>query len=372
MAGTYAKYSGFGGSSGGIASINADTTPAQTIVGGTNISVSTAAGTTTITNTATPGANTALSNLTNPTAINQALLFSPDNTLTIGAAGATRPSTAFLGTSLISPLVRGGSASAGNLQLSSTSNATKGSVYIADGSDFFFGSASAFSNLAGEGPVIFAVDNTIANATNDFAFGFYYAGTSFPPSIDIAGTRGTFASSINWTFGQITGQLQFLVPNGAGGVVDGRQSAAIACVATENQVTGSHGARLDLYTCMNGTDSAVVNASLNGFGDLNVVGSIAHGYQRVIGTTGGSSTINDHVSSFILDPSGTIATYSITMPASPADGMELSVSSSQIVTALTMSANTGQTLDGALSTFAANGFSRFIYIQATTTWYRIG
>lgn len=40
-----------GGFGGGIASINGDTTSAQTIIGGTGINVSTSAGTTTITNT---------------------------------------------------------------------------------------------------------------------------------------------------------------------------------------------------------------------------------------------------------------------------------------------------------------------------------
>jgi hypothetical protein len=50
----YSKYTGVGGSGGGggIQSINGDTTAAQLIVGGTGISVATAAGTTTVTNTA--------------------------------------------------------------------------------------------------------------------------------------------------------------------------------------------------------------------------------------------------------------------------------------------------------------------------------
>jgi hypothetical protein len=43
---------GGGGGGGGIASINGDTTPAQTIVGGTNVTVSTAGGTTTVSSTA--------------------------------------------------------------------------------------------------------------------------------------------------------------------------------------------------------------------------------------------------------------------------------------------------------------------------------
>jgi hypothetical protein len=55
MAGTYAKYSGLtgpggGGGGGGVTSINGNTNPAQTISGGTGITVTSAGGTTTITN----------------------------------------------------------------------------------------------------------------------------------------------------------------------------------------------------------------------------------------------------------------------------------------------------------------------------------
>lgn len=51
-----------------------------------------------------------------------------DNTYDIGASGATRPRTAYLGTSLNSPIVYGSEAASGTLSLRSTSNATKGKV----------------------------------------------------------------------------------------------------------------------------------------------------------------------------------------------------------------------------------------------------
>jgi hypothetical protein len=96
----YAKYPA-GTAPGGVLSINGNTSSAQSIVGGSGISVSSAGGTTTITNTLSAGANTALSNLTAPTAINQNLLFGTDNTLDIGSAdaGSTyfQPRNLFLG-----------------------------------------------------------------------------------------------------------------------------------------------------------------------------------------------------------------------------------------------------------------------------------
>ncbi|WP_315833887.1 hypothetical protein [Bradyrhizobium prioriisuperbiae] len=50
-----------------------------------------------------------------------ALLFSADNTLDIGAGGATRPRTGYFGTSLIAPILIGGTAAGDSLTLESTS-----------------------------------------------------------------------------------------------------------------------------------------------------------------------------------------------------------------------------------------------------------
>lgn len=52
------------------------------------------------------------------------------------AAHAARPKNAYIGTLLEVPLVQGGSAAAGNLILSSTSNASKAAIVISDGSAF--------------------------------------------------------------------------------------------------------------------------------------------------------------------------------------------------------------------------------------------
>ena len=87
-------------------------------------------------------------------------------------------------------------------------------------------------------------------------------------------------------------------------------------------------------------------------------------------STGFSYTLVSPV--IILNPSGTLATGTITMPASPTDGMQVRISSTQIITALTMSANTGQTLLNAPSALTAAGFALFLYKSSNTTWYRIG
>ncbi len=88
--------------------------------------------------------------------------------------------------------------------------------------------------------------------------------------------------------------------------------------------------------------------------------------------TGFSITIADACGVLILDPAGALAAGTIVMPAAPKDGQICKVSSSQSIAALTLSANTGQTLNGALIALPANGFAEYTYVAATTTWYRTG
>lgn len=87
-------------------------------------------------------------------------------------------------------------------------------------------------------------------------------------------------------------------------------------------------------------------------------------------TTGFSYTFAAGTQVLVMNPAGTLATGTITMPASPSDGMTVRFSSSQIITALTVSANTGQSIVSAVTTLAAGGGAAYIYRLANTTWYR--
>jgi hypothetical protein len=59
------------------------------------------------------------------------------------------------------------------------------------------------------------------------------------------------------------------------------------------------------------------------------------------------------------------------MPSSPADGMTITFSSTQTITALTVNANTGQSITGQPSSFGAGSASTFVYRLSNTTWYPI-
>lgn len=105
---------------------------------------------------------------------------------------------------------------------------------------------------------------------------------------------------------------------------------------------------------------------------LDGTNGLIHNYDYQAPTTGFSYTFASGVQVLIMNPAGTLATGTITMPASPVDGMVVRFSSSQIITALTVLANTGQSIVGALTTLALGGNAQYLYRQTNNTWYRIG
>jgi hypothetical protein len=84
--------------------------------------------------------------------------------------------------------------------------------------------------------------------------------------------------------------------------------------------------------------------------------------------TGASITINASTTALLVNPAGTIAALTVVLPATPFNGQSVTVASSQIVTALTV---TG-TIVGTLTTLALGGFARFVYSADASTWFRAG
>jgi len=83
----------------------------------------------------------------------------------------------------------------------------------------------------------------------------------------------------------------------------------------------------------------------------------------------GSQTIGNNTLTTVNTNTATIGSYTITMPASPASGQIEIIASAGIVSAFTVSANSGQTIKNAPSTIAANTAMAWIY--SGTTWYRL-
>jgi hypothetical protein len=92
-------------------------------------------------------------------------------------------------------------------------------------------------------------------------------------------------------------------------------------------------------------------------------------YDYQVLTTAFSYTFAAGTQTLIINPAGTLATGTVTMPAAPADGMVITVESTQIITALTLSGNTGQSVVGAPARLFPNQPESFVYRASNTTWY---
>lgn len=98
----------------------------------------------------------------------------------------------------------------------------------------------------------------------------------------------------------------------------------------------------------------------------------SHSFQTPL--TGFAITIGNNVRRLQLDPAGTLAAGAITMPGNPQNGRRVGIASSQIITALTLSPNTGQSFaaGAAITALAANGFAEYMFRGTNNTWYRVG
>jgi len=116
----------------------------------------------------------------------------------------------------------------------------------------------------------------------------------------------------------------------------------------------------------------VVDKLIPSTGVLSIAGAYADLSKNIqVPSTGFSITIGNNVSTQILNPAGTLATGTLTMPAAPADGQQVFVCSSQVITALTVSPNTGQTIINAPTSIALGSGFGYIYDLASTTWFRL-
>jgi hypothetical protein len=86
-------------------------------------------------------------------------------------------------------------------------------------------------------------------------------------------------------------------------------------------------------------------------------------------STGFSYTFAANTQVLVMNPAATLATGFITMPASPSDGMTITFSSSQQITALTLSGNTGQSIVSNVTFLPAKTGVSYVYRLANTTWY---
>lgn len=75
----------------------------------------------------------------------------------------------------------------------------------------------------------------------------------------------------------------------------------------------------------------------------------------------------------IIQPAGALAAGTVTLPlnTSTADGTEVLITTTQVITAFTLALNGAANAYGAPTTLAANDSFRMRFYQATNSWYRI-
>ena len=102
---------------------------------------------------------------------------------------------------------------------------------------------------------------------------------------------------------------------------------------------------------------------------LTLPGALATQYSAP-SSSGFSVTVSAGDTWLLLTPTGTLAVGAIVLPTGAADKSIVSVNCTQIVTAL--SVTSGNTVTGAPTALAANGFFTMRYDAATAAWYRVG
>jgi hypothetical protein len=226
-----------------------------------------------------------------------------------------------------------------------------------------------------------------ASGQTSIAIGFS-ASTSNESSI-VMGTSATCGGTSAIAIGESTNaNATKAIAIGFGSVANGTSSVAMGSSSTANNAgsfvfcDSSGSKKTDtttnqfVATFANGflfyKNSSTPHFQCDSNGNLiNNKGTADQSYSYQTPATGFSITIGAGVKTLSLDPAGTLATGTVTMPASPIDGQEIRVTSSQTVTALTVSANSGQSITNAPTTLTAGlGFS-YIYKISNTTWYRL-
>jgi hypothetical protein len=115
---------------------------------------------------------------------------------------------------------------------------------------------------------------------------------------------------------------------------------------------------------------AVSDGSQDSAAAVADVAPLTYLVQTVAPTTGATVAVTSGRNIIlIVNPAGTIATLTINMASTPTDGDQVTVASTQIVTALTMG---NGTFVGALTRLAVAGFATYIYHSSIGKWLRIG
>ena len=175
------------------------------------------------------------------------------------------------------------------------------------------------------------------------------------------------------------------ISNGSSNVVVGTSAGTGVASLGQGVFVGyiagpSAGGQTNVIGIGNGATTTKSNQAV--LGNTNITQTLLYGpqaqtaeadasYSIQTPSTGFTITVGNTVGRLLLNPSGTLATGTVTLPATPAnDGQIVRISSTQIVTSLTISPNSGQTIAGtAPTTIGANATIAYIWNASGSKWY---
>jgi hypothetical protein len=105
----------------------------------------------------------------------------------------------------------------------------------------------------------------------------------------------------------------------------------------------------------------------------SIAGIVRPGKEIFAPSSGGSTAIAETTEVMVLNHSGTIASYTLTLPSNPVDSQTLTLASRSAVTALTLAAGGGKTIavGHGTTTLAAGSHIKYIYDSNSAAWYKL-
>ena len=101
-----------------------------------------------------------------------------------------------------------------------------------------------------------------------------------------------------------------------------------------------------------------------------VAGSfVCKNVQRAVPVAGATVAISNNMTGLILEPAGTLATLTITLPTAPRDGQLLFISTIATITTLTISGG-AIGANQSPSTLTAGDSIRFVYQTTGSKWFK--
>lgn len=236
------------------------------------------------------------------------------------------------------------------------------------------GSGLALSNAATNAQIIASALNDLGNGVEMIATGSTYVLANTAGFISV-GTPTNFllatagATPIHFITGSVFNLKTLSISSGSPGNISFASAAPVGWASANGSDTATD---TSLSRCAAGLTCFGTGAAASTAG--NAVFAIPYTYsQPATGNTVAMTTPQVTEREYaVIEPAGTLATLTITLPAcnAAADSHIAGFSSTQIVTALTVGAASGTVVDGAGS-LAVGGGNSYICRGSTTKWYRL-